>query len=346
MTKLGVWDIIYEESEEYMDILTKERDITLTKEQFGIRRENIKSHLSESVYGKIPEPPDHLFANIKTEDRGFAAGAAVMREFELIMTVDGKKITLPFKSVVPKENGKYPTFIYIGYDDNLPSRFLPAEEIVERGYALFCFSYKNVCENNGNFKSKLASHIAPSRKRKDSPGKIALWAWAISRVLDYAAHQEYVDKQCLAVVGQGLLARAALVAGGNDERFKYIFLGNLEFGENYISRPYLFCKSFHEKNDSIPDDLALSLCVPRNIIVCSATDDVFCDSEKEIEHLSSLNGYYELFGKLGLNKCKKPSDEPMTVSDGEIFYRLRSGTAYLSRGDWNACMDYIDAKTR
>lgn len=327
-----------------MSILTKERYIIDTNEQFSIKRENIKRYLSESVYGKIPERPEHLYAKIKTEDRGFAAGAAVLRELDLIMTVDGKEIALPCKSVVPSGNGKYPTFIYIGYDDNLPSRFLPAEEIVERGYALFSFCYKDACENDGNFKSGIAKHIAPIRKRKDAPGKIALWAWTISRVLDYAAHQDYVDKESLAVVGQGLLARAALVAGGNDERFQYTFLGNLDFGGNYLSMPHLFCKSFPEKSDSVSDELALSLCVPRNIIVCSATDDVFCDSEREIEYLSSLNAYFGLFEKLGLSLDKMPPDEPTAVSDGEILYRLRSGTAYLSRGDWNACMDYIDAK--
>lgn len=331
-----------------MDILTMKSGVCAdTQEKFNKRREEIKSYLAEKVFGRIPEPPEHLRADIKAEDKGFGGGVAVLREFELIMALDGREITLPFKSIAPNGEGKYPTFIYIDYDCGVPSKYLPAEEIAERGYAVFCFSYKNVCADDADFKSGIAKYIAPRGRKKDAPGKIALWAWAISRVLDYAANQPYVDEDNVAVIGHGLLARAALVAGGYDERFKYVILNNLEFGEDYISRPYLFCKNFWEITDAACDHLALALCVPRHIIVGAAANDCISDNEKGLCSLAALGSAYELFGKAGLTYSGEMPEEPIALAGDNILYRLREGVPYLSRRDWNAYMDYIDsAKSR
>lgn len=314
-----------------------------TKEKFIKRREEIKSYLSESVFGRIPEPPEHLRADIKAEDKCFGGGIAVLREFELVLTVDGREISLPFKSIAPSGEGKYPTFIYIDYDSHVPGKYLPAEEIAERGYAVFCFSYKDVCADGAGFKSGIAKYIAPNGRKKDSPGKIALWAWAISRVADYALNQAYVDVDNVAVIGHGLLARAALVAGGYDERIKYVILNNLEFGEDYISRPYLFCKNFWENAVSDFDSLALSLCVPRHIVIGAAADDCVSDNEKGLCALAALGSAYKLFGKTGLAYNGEVLGAPITLAGDSLLYRLREGVPYLCRRDWNAYMDYIDS---
>ncbi len=321
-----------------MDILTMKN-----KEIFIKRRKEIKDYLAKTVYGRIPERPEHLRGETITKDESFAAGEAVLREISLIMTVDGKEFSMPIRSVVPSGEGKHPAFIYVDYESDIPSKYLPAEEIANRGYAIFCLSYKQICGDGADFKSGIAKYIAPSRKRNDAPGKIALLAWAISRVMDFAASLPYIDEGNIAVIGHGLYARAALVAGGYDERCKYVILNSLEFGENYLSHPHLFCKNFWEKADSIYDNLALSLCVPRYIMIGAAIDDCLCDNAEGLCSLTALNGAYELFGKAGLGCDVKTADEPITLSGDGIFYRLRTGPAYLSRKDWNAYIDYINS---
>ena len=333
---------LQKESEKNMDILKmKSGNIADTKEKFNKRREEIKNFLASEVYGRIPAKPEHLGADIESEDRGFGGGIGILRSFKLRITLDGEVFNLPFRSVVPSGEGKHPTIIYIGYDSAIPSKYLPAEEIVERGYGIFSLSLTDIFPE-GSKQNKLFKRLVPIRKRKDSPGQIALLAWLISRIADYAAHQSYVDEFKLGVAGHGLLARAALVAGGYDERFNYVILNSLEFGQKYLSRPELFAKCFADGDGECFDDLALALCVPRTLIVGAATLDVISEREKEFYALNALNAPLTLFEKSGIKAdCK---EEEFTAAGDSVFYRLRDGTPYFSRRDWNAYMDYIDSK--
>lgn len=318
-----------------------------TQERFAKRREEIKEYLAENIYGRLPERPEHLRGDTVTKDTTFAAGEGVLREISLTLTIDGGEFRIPLRSVAPSGDGKYPAFIYVDYESDIPSKYLPAEEIIDRGYALFCLSYNDICGENDDFKSGISKFIAPTRRRKDSPGKIALLAWAILRVLEFAVTLPYIDADNVAVIGHGTLARAALVAGGYDERIKYVILNNFEFCESYLSRPYLFGKSFWENADGAADNLALSLCAPRHIMVGAAIDDCTGDNQKGVESLISLNEVYSLLGKSGLPYECESTDEPITLHSDTVFYRLRSGPAYLSRKDWNAYIDYInDVKSR
>lgn len=327
-----------------MNIFTmKSGNIADTKEKFNKRQEEIKKFLTEAVYGRIPDPPEHLGADIIYEDRGFGGGIGILRCFGLKITLDGEVFTLPFKAAVPNGNGKYPTFIYVGEDSAVPNKYLPAEEIVERGYGVFCLSLEDIFPK-GEKETKLIKKLSPSRRKKDSPGRIALLAWLIMRIADYAAHQSYVDEKSLAVIGHGLLARVALVAGGYDKRFKYIILNSLEFGEKYLTNPNIFAKGFSDNADGCFDELALALCVPRTIIVGAAIDDVVSDRESELSALASLHDAYKLFGKNGL-KYDEPIVSEANVKSDSIFYRLRDGVPYLCRRDWNAYMDYIDTNS-
>ena len=331
-----------------MDILiNKSGKPVNTQDKFAKRREEIKEYLAENIYGRLPERPEHLSGETVTKDTTFAAGDAVLREFSLTLTVEGGEFKMPLRSVAPSGDGKYPAFIYVDYNSDIPSKHLPAEEIIDRGYALFCLSSNDICGYGDDFKSGISKFIAPTRRRKDSPGKIALLAWAILRVLEFAVTLPYIDADNIAVIGHGTLARAALVAGGYDERIKYVILNNLEFGEGYLSRPYLFGKSFWENSDGTADNLALALCAPRHIMVGVAIDDCAADNQKGLENLISLNETYSLFGKSDFTSECNSTDEPITLRSSSIFYRLRRGPAYLSRKDWNAYIDYInDVKSR
>lgn len=327
-----------------MDILiNKSGKSVCTQAEYAKRREEIKEHLALSVYGRIPPRPDHLRGDTVTKDESFAAGDAVLREIALTLTIDGKEERLPIRSVVPSGEGKFPAFIYVDYGSDIPNKYLPAEEISERGYAVFCLSYKDMFGDGRGSKSGITKFIAPSARRKDAPGRIALLAWAISRIVEFIGTLPYIDAENIAVIGHGKLARAALVAGGYDERIKYVILNNLEFSEHYISHPELFGKRFWDNGGGACDLLALALCVPRHIIVGMAIDDSASDNLLGFESLTALSGAYTLFDLPGLCAESINTDEPITLSNERIFYRLRSGPAYLSRKDWNAYIDYINS---
>jgi len=55
-----------------------------------------------------------------------------------------------------------------------------------RGF-LFSFCYEDVTSDDHDFTNGLAGVIFGGRERKvDECGKIAMWAWAASRIMDYA----------------------------------------------------------------------------------------------------------------------------------------------------------------
>ena len=327
-----------------MDILiSKSGKPVCSQEEYANRREEIKEYLATTVYGRIPPRPEHLRGDTLTKDESFAAGDAVLREITLTMTVDGKEFALPIRSVVPSGEGKFPAFIYVGYDSSIPNKYLPAEEIAEQGYAIFCLSYQDMFDDSKNSKSEIEKFIAPSKRRKDAPGRIALIAWAVSRIIEFMGTLHYIDMKNIAIIGHAMFARVALVAGGYDERIKYVILNNLEFGEQYISSDELFGKSFWDNPHGTADTLSLSLCVPRHIIVCAATNDCISDNRKGFENLAAMSDAYALFGLSGLPSDFIDTDNPTTLRGDNILYRLRGGGSYLSRKDWNAYIDYINS---
>ena len=58
-----------------------------------------------------------------------------------------------------------PCFIHINFRDLVPDRYMPSEELVDAGYAVLSFCYKDVSSDDGDFTNGLAGHIYPGGKR-------------------------------------------------------------------------------------------------------------------------------------------------------------------------------------
>ena len=69
----------------------------------------------------------------------------------------------------------------------MPDRYIPTEEIIDNGFAVLSFCYNDVTRDNNDFTDGIAGILYENGKRDvDSAGKIAMWAWAAQRVMDYA----------------------------------------------------------------------------------------------------------------------------------------------------------------
>ena len=189
---------------------------------FEKRRKEIKELLLEYVYGTMPPKPEHFKVELISCDNSFCAGKAPHSKMKITVTVAGEDFSFPVSCVVPKDKKNVPAFVLINFRDDVPDKYLPSEEIADRGYAVFSFCYNSITKDNDDFTDGIASLFSPVRRTQSSPGKIAMWAWAAMRVMDYVETLDTVDLSSVAVIGHSRLGKTALLAGAFDERFKYI----------------------------------------------------------------------------------------------------------------------------
>ena len=334
------------------------------EKDFELRREEIKMLLEDYEYGCIPEKPEHMDVDEVGFDGVFCAGKAPLRRLKFTFTIGEDKFSFPVTAVIPKKEGKHPAFVHISLSPDVPDKYMPAEEIADRGYAVFSFCYEDVTKDNKNFKSGAAKYLTKSRKRQNASGKIAIWAWAAMRVADYIQALDNIDKENLAVIGHSRLGKSALLAGAFDDRFKYVISNNSgcsgaamlrgKTGENLStlleSHSEWFCPRYSdyvifENNLPLDQHFLLAASAPRHILIGSAYEDVWSDPESEfISAYLASEVYEKIYGISGLiHENKFP--EPNTVLDkGSICYHIREGVSYLSREDWNTYMNYIDKR--
>ena len=337
-----------------------------TPEEFEERKAQIRELLANSQYGVIPPKPDHMYVEIVSSLENFACGIAVLNRLKFTVEVGDERFSFPAISVIPKNKTGIPAFVHISFDKGDAGKYMPTEEIVERGFALFAFYYQDVTSDDNDFKNGLAKLLVKSRRAGNASSKIALWAWAAMRVMDYVETLgEIIDLDNVAVLGHSRLGKTALLTGGYDTRFKYVIsnesgcagaaIESGKVGENYkkISEvfPFWFCPSFNnkaQKEQPLPFDqhFLMSLTVPRELIVGSAAMDLWADPASEFLGAASLDEAYALYGKVGLVHNDEIPEPRCVLSEGSASYYVRQGTHFLSRHDWNTYMDIIEKKLK
>ncbi len=329
-------------------------------EEFEAWRERVSSLIFEHKFGKIPPTPEHLITETLAEDNAFCAGHALLKKMKLIVTVEGKRISFPFAEMKPYASGKLPAFVHINFSPDVPDKYMPSEEMCDRGFAVFSFSYTDVTSDDGDFSSGVASQLLSGKRTLDSAGKIAIWAWAAMCIMDYIEGLSYIDKERVAVIGHSRLGLAALLAGAFDWRFKYVIANcpcvgadvlNESSAEQRHGAPndfsHCFCKRYDtyaigRKEFPFERQHLLALTVPRHLLIGTAELDLWADPTDEFLSLACINEAYSLYGMRGLVFGEVPPKAPTVLSDGDAHYHIRRGTHYLSREDWNIYMNFIE----
>ncbi len=253
-------------------------------------------------------------------------------------------------------------------EEDAPTRYVPVEEITDQGYALVQMCYIDVMNDNhyGDFSGGLAEYFGTTADRTPTEwGKIGMWAYAASRVLDYLLTRDDLDAAHTAVIGHSRLGKTALWAGAQDERFFCTISNNSGYGGAATSkgghgervRSFLkvgswdwYCENFKlfadEKEDQKPHDQAflLALIAPRLLCVGSAVEDKGADPESEFITTLWASQAWELLGKKGLitpDQMPVPGD---ILHEGKVGYHLRAGGHFHSREDWNAYIHFLNQK--
>lgn len=301
------------------------------------------------------------FDEVKKEEN-FCAGKAIFTTVMMHATFQNGAFSFPIRAVLPAGKQNVPFFVHINFRPDVPDRYQPTEEIIDNGFAILSFCYEEVTSDDGDFSNGVSPFLlgADTQRNGADCGKIAMWAWAASRVLDYAYTLDVLDKTQAYVVGHSRLGKTALLAGALDERFTLsisndsgcsgaaLFRGKQGEKIDDICRnfPFWFCKNFQKyrnREEELPFDqhFLLASIAPRKVYVASAEEDLWADPEKELACCFAADEYYRHYGLPGLSGEKGVSPLPLEKRHGGLLaYHCRPHRHYLAREDWLFYMEY------
>lgn len=351
-----------------LPILQMDDGSQVTKDNWESRRKELQAALEKYSYGHTPEVPDQVWGVVIEEDNNAFAGKCCLQKIRVVFNMERGVFDFPFQLVVPKNVKKPPVFLNIGFLRELPNKYVPVEEITDAGYALAMVCYEDIVNDAhyGDYSDGLAAFFGVDICRgPEEWGKIGMWAYGASRILDYLFTREDVDAAHTAVIGHSRLGKTALWTAAQDERFwcaisnnsGYAGAATSKHGEGERVRDFLrvgswdwYCENFKEfideKEDCKPYDQSwlLALIAPRYLCVGSASEDTGADPKSEF--LTSLwaSQAWEVLGEKGLVTPDRMPEVGDKLFDGCVGYHLRAGKHYLSREDWNAYIKFLDEK--
>ena len=327
-------------------------------------RDEMLEILQREEYGFMPCPPEKIsFAKKEMRNDNVFCGKGKLWEITVTCTVNGKEFSFPVSFMLPAGEGPHPFFVNINFEKNVPNFYFPAEEILDNGFGAFNLYFKDITSDNDDFTDGLAGIFYPDGKRKDTDcGKIALWAWAASRVLDYAETEPRLDMTRAAVCGHSRLGKTALVAGAFDHRFRFVHSNDSGCSGAAIARgntgetvsdicrvfPYWFCESYKKypgNEESMPFDqhFLLASIAPNYVTVGSASEDDWADPTGEQLSCFAASEAFEKEGLTGF-VCDRKAEIGDCFFDGHIGYFLRKGRHFYSREDWIKVISFIKSK--
>jgi hypothetical protein len=165
---------------------------------------------TERSGGPWPASPDWYFGNLCVNaDSGISFSPAWMRESPAQHTVKNR--------ATEATRGSHASRWQI-------------ETVVSRGYATATVYYGDLCPDRDDGMEESVGALFRSgsvnNRRGDGWGSIGIWAWGLSRGLDYIQSDRELDGQRVAVHGHSRLGKTALWAAAQDERFALAISNN------------------------------------------------------------------------------------------------------------------------
>ena len=242
------------------------------------------------------------------------------------------------------------------------------ETVVARGYATATVYYGDICPDFAGAESGALGGLlggrANAERGPDEWAAIGMWAWGLSRVMDYLETDPELDARRVALHGHSRLGKTALWAGAQDTRFGLVISNNSGCGGTALERrnfgetvadivrgfPHWFARNFEMyggREDQLPVDTheLLALIAPRPLYVASASEDHWADPMGEFLAVKAAEPVYALFGLPGLGVEKQPPPNS-PVGGGVISYHVRAGQHDITAYDWAQYLDFADRHWR
>lgn len=356
------------ENRKLPDLLTMNSGKPVNAENWEMRRQELLECLSKNLYGITPPAPKQVRAEHTGTNRYHMFGGKAKSELmNIVFDTPKGEFSFPIRVIIPTKVEKPPVILHIAFSDKYP---VPEEEIIDNGFALVRFHHHDVQPDNihpdnyfANFTTGLGAMYIGDRIREGAEwGKVGMWAYAASRVMDYLQTRDDINTDRIAVAGHSRLAKTALWCKAQDPRF-YIAMGNNgNYGGAGLIRGHIgedvpafikygsydfFCEDWKKFVD-VPHELLpfdqhflLACSAPGLVYVSGATEDSGMDPMSEYLSCVAASEVYALFGKEGLVGKEKMPEPGTALLEGEIGFHIRDGLHYFSREDWNHFMAFF-----
>lgn len=362
----------------------------VTKELWPERRKEILDILMEYGFGYTPEPIGKVRAEVlwssASEENLYAgvvktyAGKAVSERIMLTFDAPYGEFSFPIQVVRPiYAEERPPVVMQIAFkprslrelpvSEEVDHRYAPVEEIIDNGFAYVQFSYCDTIGDlpRGNYKEAFVENgmgkfFCKGDTRGESEwGKVGMWAYCASRVLDYLLTRDDLDHDCISVAGHSRLGKTALWAVAQDERFFAALVNGSGFGgaglmKGLTKRRLLDCikngsidwwcekqKQFAHDPCSLPYDshFILAAIAPRYVNLIDGDGDFAKYQLADFMAAAFASPAFEVLGLDGFISSEELPRPSVIYNDGHIGYALRPGSHYFSRWDWNAHMEFV-----
>jgi hypothetical protein len=363
------------------------------------RRPEILALFQEHVHGRSPAVPDQIDFSVTSTDANALGGKATRRQVTIYVTGDRAGPSIDLLFYVPNDTKKpVPTFLGLNFYGNhtvdpdpgikLSERWMransqmgvvnnratedsrgraasrwPVEMIVDRRYALATVYYGDIEPDfPGGWKMGLRTAFDTNETNgygRNHLGSIGVWAWGLSRAMDYLDQDEDVDSEHVAVMGHSRLGKTALWAGAQDKRFALVISNDSgEGGASLVRRrfgealhhsvsmvPYWYRHRYGEyakRESKLPVDahMMIALAAPRPVYVASAKEDLWADPRGEFLAAKHADPVYALFKLGGVGEEEIP-DFDQSIGDF-VGYHVRTGNHDVTDFDWEQYMNFAD----
>lgn len=239
----------------------------------------------------------------------------------------------------------------------------PIEAIVGAGFAFVAFHESELDADDPAEVHSGAIQAAFEDRRRDPRirwGRIAAWAWGVSRVVDFLVPSGLVDPERIAVVGHSRRGKTALLAGARDPRIAMVIAHQSGTGGAALTHviapgsesvfaintafPAWFddvYPTFAMNETRLPIDqhMLVALSAPRLVLVTDGADDAWAEPTSAEQSVELADPAWSLYGEPGI--VREPDG---TCSlEGRLAWRVRPGEHELTHDDWTTFLAFARA---
>ena len=352
---------------DYIPVMKNQNGEDVTPENLSEWRKYMFEALCKHSYGWTK--PNPISTTYKVDGKKLTAYAGKVIEESITVSFETDKGVCSFPAMIyiPKKVDTPPVILHLAFRP-VPDMYIPIEEITDHGFAVAVVCYKDMMndEHYGDFSGGIGEYFGVGNPREDEEwGKIGMWAYGASRLMDCLMQRDDIDTKHIAVMGHSRLGKTALWTAAQDERFFAAISNNSGYGGAASSKKgkgervsdFLrlgswdwYCENFKlyggELEDFKPYDQSflLALIAPRYLCVGSAVLDKGADPEAEFLTTLHASPIWSLYGKPGLVCPDRMPTTTDSFDEGSIHYHLREGMHFLSREDWVAYIKFLKTK--